>query len=301
VFCSKCGTTIAESSESFCPKCGASLQSEPQPAAPRPAAPAAAAAAVAARPAPAPTYLRVPGPNVPAARPYLGEPQTDGKAVGSLICGICSLIGLWLLAGIPAIVLGHLAKSSIRQSMGRLKGDGMATAGLVMGYLSVAALPVIMIIAAIAIPSLLRARMAANASGATATVRAVNAAQVTYALAYPDVGFAKTLQVLGPGQPPVACSTSSNASAEHACLIDSTLACGFIWCTKAAYRFNLTGICAADKPCGGYVITATPVTETTGINSYCSADDAVIRYHTGSPLAAPLTTAEECQLWPQLD
>lgn len=297
MFCSKCGVTIAESSASFCPQCGASVQSQPQPAAPRPAPPVAAAAA------PASTHLRsnVPGPNVPAARPYLGEPQTDGKAVGSFICGICSLIGMWLLAGIPAIVLGHLAKSSIRQSMGRLKGDGMATAGLVMGYLSVAALPMILIIAAIAIPSLLRAKMSANASEAASTVRIVNTAQISYSTTFPAKGYAASLSALGPGQPPADCSSLSNADFDHACLIDSTLACpSALWCTKAGYRYHLVGICEVSGACTSYVITATPLTEATGTRSFCSTNDAVIRYHTGSPIVAALPTAEECLSWPAL-
>src|SRR5436853_444777 len=96
------------------------------------------------------------------------EPQTDGKAIGSLVCGILSLVCFSFLTGIPAIVLGHISRSSIRNSMGRLKGEGMALAGLIMGYISIVLIPVILIVATIAIPSLLRARQTANEAAAIA-------------------------------------------------------------------------------------------------------------------------------------
>jgi len=78
---------------------------------------------------------------------------------------------------------------------------------------------IILIIAAIAIPNLLRARMAANESSAVASIRTVNTGEVTYRAAYPTVGFATALVNLG-GTLGVACVPSSTA----ACLIDSVLA-----------------------------------------------------------------------------
>src|SRR6185503_4659346 len=108
------------------------------------------------------------------------QPRNDGKAIVSLICGVLSMTPFWILAGIPAIILGHISRSAIRNSMGRLKGEGMALAGLILGYISVAAIPVVLIIATIAIPSLLRARQAANESAAVANLRTINTAEVTY-------------------------------------------------------------------------------------------------------------------------
>ncbi len=55
--------------------------------------------------------------------------RTNGFAVGALACGI---FGLFL--GLPAVILGHTARAQIRESGER--GDGMAIAGLVLGYLS---------------------------------------------------------------------------------------------------------------------------------------------------------------------
>jgi len=109
---------------------------------------------------------------------------TDGRAIGSLVFGILSWTPLTILAGIPAVILGHLSRDAIKKSQGELKGGGMALAGLIMGYLSVIMIPVILIIAAIAIPSLLRARQAANEAGAVANLKTVDAAEVQYAGAH---------------------------------------------------------------------------------------------------------------------
>ncbi|MCM2578623.1 DUF1707 and DUF4190 domain-containing protein [Streptomyces sp. MTZ3.1] len=62
-------------------------------------------------------------------------PPPNGMAVGSLICGMLTVV-TWGVAGVPAVVLGHVAKSRIRRTGER--GEGMATAGLVLGYVSVA-------------------------------------------------------------------------------------------------------------------------------------------------------------------
>jgi hypothetical protein len=61
-------------------------------------------------------------------------------------------------AFVAAVIFGHLGLSEIRKSAGRLKGDGLAIAGLVLGYMWVVSIPIILIIAAIAIPNVMRAR-----------------------------------------------------------------------------------------------------------------------------------------------
>src|SRR6266851_354343 len=75
---------------------------------------------------------------------------------------------------------------------------------------------IILIIAAIAIPSFLRSRMAANQSSAAATLRTLNTANVTYSTTY-NVGFTAQLSYMGPG-------TGGNATATQAALVDSLLA-----------------------------------------------------------------------------
>ncbi len=65
------------------------------------------------------------------------EPKrTNRAAVASLILGILGIIPFGPLAGIPAVICGHIASRSIRKS--HLKGKGMAVAGLVLGYGSLA-------------------------------------------------------------------------------------------------------------------------------------------------------------------
>lgn len=69
--------------------------------------------------------------------PYYPPAQTSGMATASLIFGIASWILLPLLGSIIAIICGHAAKNEIRSSGGRLTGDGMATAGLILGYVQI--------------------------------------------------------------------------------------------------------------------------------------------------------------------
>ncbi|WP_395751867.1 DUF4190 domain-containing protein [Prosthecobacter sp.] len=87
-----------------------------------------------------------------------GQPQmaavasqgTSGLAIASLICGILVFLTFGL-AGLPAVILGHLGLSKIRKSGGALKGSGMAIAGLVMGYLGFG-LTIIAVLASLAVP-----------------------------------------------------------------------------------------------------------------------------------------------------
>ncbi len=72
-------------------------------------------------------------PQVPP--PFLA--QTSTLATVSLIAGIVSWIILPFIGAVVAIITGHMAKSEIRNSDGRLTGDGMATAGLILGYLQI--------------------------------------------------------------------------------------------------------------------------------------------------------------------
>lgn len=70
-------------------------------------------------------------------RYYLPAPQTSTMAMVSLITGIASWVVLPLIGAVIAVVTGHLGRKEIRESGGRLTGDGLATAGLVLGYLQI--------------------------------------------------------------------------------------------------------------------------------------------------------------------
>ena len=134
---------------------------------------------------------------------------------------------------------------------------------------------IILIIAAIAIPNLLSARMAANEASAVASVRTTNTAEVTYTSTYPTVGFAPALVNLG-GALGAACVPSSTT----ACLIDSVLANNGnpAKSGKSGYMFSTGTGTAAGGVNVGYTVLATPITiNQTGIRAFCAEEDAVVR------------------------
>lgn len=155
----------------------------------------------------------------------------------------------------------------------------------------------VLIVAAIAIPNLLRSKIAANEATALGSVRTVNTAQVTYSATYPNRGFAPNLAVLG-----VNPRSPDTYSPEHAGLLDASLAnencVGNGWCTKSGFLFKVTGVCK-QQVCTDYVVVATPVAENTGTRSFCSVSDGVIRWKAGPPLTMPLTISA-CKTWPPL-
>ena len=315
MFCFKCGASMPEDA-TICPQCATPVQGIPTPP-PPPLSPEAGA------PTPASTsaWLNVPPAQTqyppqqaypPQAQPYPGQYQparTDGGAITSMVLGIASyVLCLSFISGIPAIITGHISYSRIKKSMGRLKGEGMALTGLILGYIS---LPTVLIFAAILIPNLLRARMSANESAARNTVRTINTAQVTYSTTYPAQGYAPDLATLGPGS---INACSGGGTVEHACLLDGVLGnarcTSGIWCQKGSYNFTISSDCHAPNPatqqdqqgqgaCTEFVVAATPVNSKMGLRNYCTVSDAVIRSRTGSLLSTP-PTAEECQSWEPL-
>jgi type IV pilus assembly protein PilA len=139
---------------------------------------------------------------------------------------------------------------------------------------------IILIIAAIAIPNLLRAKMAANESSAVASIRTINTAEITYNSTYPGVGYAATLSAMGGIAP---CTPTSTA----ACLIDSVLASG----NKSGYNFTAIG--SGGPPAVQYYATGIPVVvNQTGIRSFCSFEDAVIRVQ---PTGAGVASEAACE------
>jgi hypothetical protein len=87
-----------------------------------------------------PGGVTVPG-YYPVAAP--AAPPVSGLAIGALICGLAEVITFGI-AGIPAIILGHSARAHIRETGER--GDGLAVAGLVLGYLAVASWAFILLV-----------------------------------------------------------------------------------------------------------------------------------------------------------
>jgi type II secretory pathway pseudopilin PulG len=155
----------------------------------------------------------------------------------------------------------------------------------------------VLIVAAVAIPNLLRARQATNESSAMANLRTVNTAQLSYSILYPQKGYVRNLATLGPDP-----RGPGFASPLHASLLDSPLGgpecVAGKWCEKSGYRFSLSATCPA-APCKEYVVVATPVSSSTGTRSFCSTSDAVIRFRVGPVLTTPIT-ALECKRWQPL-
>jgi len=260
MFCQNCGTTNPDSGQ-FCSKCGSPLT-----------------AAAAVRPTTGPGAVG--GGSFATPPPFDGNPPTSGKAIASLICGIFTI---FLPASIAAVILGHMAHSEIRKSARRIGGQGIATTGLVLGYLGLMVLP-IMIVAAIAIPNLLRARMAANEASAVASLRTIETAAVVYSSEYEN-GFPSSLEVMGS-------ASGSEAACNHANLIHAPLASG----QKSGYVFTYTPVFpdnsaapvispkAAAKGCtsggaSGFTVTAEPLQRgSTGMRSFFADQTGVIRF-----------------------
>ncbi len=140
---------------------------------------------------------------------------------------------------------------------------------------------IILIIAAIAIPNLLRARISANETSAVGSLRTLNTVFVQYNTNNPSVpgcancGFPPSLAILGPGAPP------------QADLIDLVLASG----VKSGYTFVYApGAVDANGAVIDYTLQANPQTPgTTGVRCFFTDQTAVIRGNTQAAPACPAT------------
>ncbi len=141
---------------------------------------------------------------------------------------------------------------------------------------------IILIIAAIAIPNLLRSRIAANQASAVGSLRTLNTSEVTYSSTF-NVGFSQTMSYLQPDP------TGSNPTSTAAGLIDSVLALG----SKSGYSFSYSpGASDSNGRINLYSFTAVPITSSTGTNFYYTDQSGVIRQNstttagsTDSPIA----------------
>ena len=142
-------------------------------------------------------------------------------------------------------------------------------------------IPLILIIAAIAIPNLLRARIAANEASAVGSVRQIAAAQGTYRSQFPMIGFAPDLQSLGGALP-------CTANPATACLIDNELALATALPGRRGYIFALKRSEGGDQ----YLVSAVPATRNqTGVRSFCSTEDGVTHV---DPRGAEIADHEAC-------
>ena len=148
---------------------------------------------------------------------------------------------------------------------------------------------IILIIAAIAIPNLLRARMSANDASAASSSRSVGTAEVGYFSAYPTLGFAVDLQTLGGAKPCVPKPATG-------CLIDDSLATNNGGIGKSGYNFA-----AAGAPSPGslindqYLVTGTPISNQTGTRAYCVVEDNTVRIQPPGVITL-VATHDACQV-----
>lgn len=133
---------------------------------------------------------------------------------------------------------------------------------------------IILIIAAIAIPNLLRSRMLASQAAAVSTLRNINNSQASYIVEFASLGYADSLVKLGPGTP---------CDATHACLVDELIGCATQPCAKGGYGYFLVST-STSAPIVDYSSTATALAwGGSGLENYCSLDDGVLRQQISPP------------------
>jgi prepilin-type N-terminal cleavage/methylation domain-containing protein len=148
---------------------------------------------------------------------------------------------------------------------------------------------VILVIAAIAIPSLLRAKIAANEASAVHTVREISTAEVGYHTTFTSIGFAPTLVNLGGPQP-------CTPSVLTACILDDQVSTGL----KSGYQFFAAGFASGGSTVNTeYVASSAPLSfNQSGIRDFCMVTDGVLRIQTGGPGIPPAPTVAACLAYP---
>jgi type IV pilus assembly protein PilA len=180
-----------------------------------------------------------------------------------------------------------LNSGSVKLAVGRNKGFSLIELLIVVA--------IILIIAAIAIPNLLRARIAANESSAVSAIRTINTAEFTYNTAYPNSGYATALANLGG-------AANCIPSPATACLIDSVLSSASPGVSsKSGYVFLATGLVPIGAANRSFVSAASPVTfNATGVRNFCSTEDGVLRFDPGAANSTPVVTMGACQAFTML-
>lgn len=132
----------------------------------------------------------------PPPLPKMEPPTTSGLAITSLVCGIFGLFTF--ITALPAVICGHIAQSQIKKEKGRKTGAGMALAGLIMGYVMIAAIPVVGLLAAMAIPAFQKVRTASQEKMIHNNLRQLDAAAAQFML---ETGAARATydDLVGPG------------------------------------------------------------------------------------------------------
>lgn len=136
-------------------------------------------------PGPRPSITRINNPmNQPPPVSGSNPSQSCSLATWSLVLGILAIVLCFVgpLFGVPAVICGHVALGRIKRSNGAMRGQGPALGGLITGYLSIALIPVIALLFAIAIPNFVKARNTAQMNACINNLRLIDSAKQQWAL-----------------------------------------------------------------------------------------------------------------------
>jgi prepilin-type N-terminal cleavage/methylation domain-containing protein len=153
---------------------------------------------------------------------------------------------------------------------------------------------IILVIAAIAIPNLLHAKLSANEAAAVGAISAIKSAEVTYYTSYPTVGYSPDIASLGGAVPCTPAATS-------ACLVDSSLSGAIPGSNgKGGYVFLATGIMTGGATINtAFVAGAAPLNANqTGNHDYCSTNDGTLRSKVVAPGDTPVNNLASCLAYP---
>ena len=153
---------------------------------------------------------------------------------------------------------------------------------------------IILIVAAIAIPSLLQARISANEASAASSIRHIKTAETAYHTTYTTVGYAPALLNLGGTLP---CAPSSVQS----CFIDNSLALAGVGTPgKSGYVFAATGVATAGGINDEFVAAAAPIMASrSGNRDFCGTSEMIIRFQS-SVGGVPINSVAACRAFPNI-
>jgi type IV pilus assembly protein PilA len=199
-----------------------------------------------------------------------------GYAIASLVLGILSIptLGLLLVGAMAGAVLGVVALVKASREPAEYGGKGMAIAGIVLAGLSILMMPVFGIVAAIAIPSLLRARVSANEAAAIGDVRSVITAEAAYQEA--NAGYFDTLECLAA---PEHCIPGFHGAATIDARLLATEKNGYRRRFQAGPRAEPTPPKASPSSLMSFAYSAVPAQRgKTGVRSFCGDSTGRICY-----------------------
>jgi type IV pilus assembly protein PilA len=150
------------------------------------------------------------------------------------------------------------------------------------------------VLAAIILPNLLRSQISANEASAVGSMASINRAEVSYQTANPSLGFAGSLETLGPEGDDKDCQVPRPT---HACLIERALAQATSPAhARSGYWFRVSpGDRNPQGAVAAYVAgAAAAVYNQTGVRDFCSQEDGVLRFRIPGGNSRPASTAAEC-------